>query len=544
MLQKADLVITYYTVPSAPTNVNKTFVATESKIITTISWSASATGPATGYTVYYRKQITSTTWSAWSNVSVSAPDLSAIINLDPSSTYECYVRSTNVAGGNNSQTITFLTPAAPSISGASEVCYSASTFSLNNGPSGTIYWSVTGNFSFNSSSNVTTSTAVQPTLYRMIGSPVGGSLIARTGSASGTIIASKNITACVTSITGPNDIATGCTGQYNLVNAPAAQTIYWTVSNIALFSVVSSNCPTTVTKLGTGSGSATLSARVGSTSGTEIATKTITAPAAPVISGTPTLVCYKSAAPYYSFSANNFGSGYEWGSSSNLSIKSGQGTNSVSVNAASSGSSGDGWVSVKSNCGVELARYNLCVGAPSISSISGPTSVSPGSYNYYQANCNSLSVPNPSYFYWTLNEAGVGYTYQTTSSGYAGFSFYNSGYYQVICQASNVCGTGGTTAIGVFAGRSTASKYIVYPNPVSDILYIEIPTSENNSSKTASPTYDVRLYDGQGNLLRQQKTKDGTIQFNVSKLLDGLYYLHIYDGVSEKPEIQQIEVAH
>ena len=199
-------------------------------------------------------------------------------------------------------------------------------------------------------------------------------------------------------------------------------------------------------------------ALLGSTSGTEIATKYISAPAAPVISGTPTLVCYKSAAPYYSFSASNFGSGYEWGSSSNLSIKSGQTSNTVYVNAASSGSSGDGWVSVKTGSGVELAKYNLWVGTPSISSISGPTSVSPGSYNSYQAICNSLSVPNPTYFYWTLNESGVGYTYQTTSSVYAGFSFYNSGYYQVICQASNVCGTGGTTAIGVFAGRGMASN--------------------------------------------------------------------------------------
>ena len=58
------------------------------------------------------------------------------------------------------------------------------------------------------------------------------------------------------------------------------------------------------------------------------------------------------------------------------------------------------------------------------------------------------------------------------------------------------------------------------------------------------PVYDLRLYDGQGNLLRQQKTKGSTVQFNVSALPNGIYYLHIYDGVSDTPEMRQIVVEH
>ena len=49
---------------------------------------------------------------------------------------------------------------------------------------------------------------------------------------------------------------------------------------------------------------------------------------------------------------------------------------------------------------------------------------------------------------------------------------------------------------------------------------------------------------GQGNLLRQAATKGGAVQFNVSNLPDGIYYLHVYDGVSEKPEMQQIVIEH
>ena len=34
------------------------------------------------------------------------------------------------------------------------------------------------------------------------------------------------------------------------------------------------------------------------------------------------------------------------------------------------------------------------------------------------------------------------------------------------------------------------------------------------------------------------------MMFNVSALPNGVYYLHIYDGVNNTPEIQQIMVEH
>ena len=53
---------------------------------------------------------------------------------------------------------------------------------------------------------------------------------------------------------------------------------------------------------------------------------------------------------------------------------------------------------------------------------------------------------------------------------------------------------------------------------------------------------NIRLYDRQGNLLRQQKTNGGTVQFNVSDLPYGVYYLHVYDGVNENPEMRLVIV--
>jgi hypothetical protein len=91
-----------------------------------------------------------------------------------------------------------------------------------------------------------------------------------------------------------------------------------------------------------------------------------------------------------------------------------------------------------------------------------------------------------------------------------------------------------------------------YPNPASNTLNIEIDAQAQSSASATTAgkqlkqekSYDLRLYDGQGALLRQQKAKGGTVQFNVANLPDGIYYLHIYDGVNEKPKMRQIVVEH
>ena len=74
--------------------------------------------------------------------------------------------------------------------------------------------------------------------------------------------------------------------------------------------------------------------------------------------------------------------------------------------------------------------------------------------------------------------------------------------------------------------------------------YIDAPNIDISVMLMIVPNYDVRLYDGSGNLLRQQKAQNGIIQFNVTNLSDGFYYLHIYDGSGSKPVTQQILVKH
>jgi hypothetical protein len=47
-----------------------------------------------------------------------------------------------------------------------------------------------------------------------------------------------------------------------------------------------------------------------------------------------------------------------------------------------------------------------------------------------------------------------------------------------------------------------------------------------------------------GFLLPQQKAKGGTVQFNVANLPGGIYYLHVYDGGGNGPEMGQIVVEY
>jgi hypothetical protein len=134
--------------------------------------------------------------------------------------------------------------------------------------------------------------------------------------------------------------------------------------------------------------------------------------------------------------------------------------------------------------------------------------------------------------------------------------FDDAGYYSIQVSAENVCGTGNTYSEYISVSDNPYyypySNHSYYPNPASNILNIEIDAQVQSSAPATTAgkqlkqekSYDLRLYDGQGALLRQQKAKGGTVQFNVANLPDGVYYLHIYDGSGNRPEMRQIVVEH
>ena len=336
-------------------------------------------------------------------------------------------------------------------------------------------------------------------------------------------------------IDGPNEVCySGST--FTLLNPPSGN-IYWTVSNTGLFTVASTTGNTkTVTRIGTGSGSATLTARIGSIYGAEVASKTITAcnnSLIPVITGfTP--MC--SGTPK-TFSATNFQQGYSWDKGGYLSLSSTT-SNTTTVSVTAGYVDFESWVSVKNSSGVELVKYNLWIGRP-VMFVSGPTYVTVGEQYYYSVYpTSSYAEPLSNYTWYTSPSS----TNLQPNVNRASIWFYSSGSYMVSCRTTNACGIGNYADLLVSSSRGGSASIVnFYPNPVSDILYVELNPPANLK---APPTYDLRLYDGQGNLLQQRSANGGTVQFNVSTLPDGIYYLHIYDGVSSTPEMQQIVVEH
>ncbi|MDR0574010.1 MAG: T9SS type A sorting domain-containing protein, partial [Tannerella sp.] len=186
------------------------------------------------------------------------------------------------------------------------------------------------------------------------------------------------------------------------------------------------------------------------------------------------------------------------------------------------------------------------VGKPVLSDITGPTGISNTQSATYQAIYNSLA--NPSSFQWILSP--LGNASAIPENQYFDVGIGTPGSYQVVCRATNACGQGEYFVIDVNVYHSYGNYSSAYPNPVSGILNIDVnrETEALQKKSVASAgcefALDIRLYDSRGNLQRQATSKGEKVVFNVSNLPNGLYILHVYDGIQENPEIHKIIVKH
>ena len=245
------------------------------------------------------------------------------------------------------------------------------------------------------------------------------------------------------------------------------------------------------------------------------------------------------------YSVNGFPVGnYTWsGNSSNLAAGATSG-NSKTFTAGSG--SGLGWVQISCDHGITIRNENLWVGPPALNLLNGEGNIQNGVYDWYSTSVVS-NFSAPSDYEWWLDPF-YSNNYLIYNGFVASVNINETDQYQLFCRAQNTCGWGSHRYIRIYASRgSSSSGGYFYPNPVDDILTIDIGALAGqfaSGSLRQAPSYDVRLYNGQGNLLRQQIAKGGTVQFNVSNLPDGIYYLHIYNEVKSTPEIQQIMVEH
>jgi hypothetical protein len=54
-----------------------------------------------------------------------------------------------------------------------------------------------------------------------------------------------------------------------------------------------------------------------------------------------------------------------------------------------------------------------------------------------------------------------------------------------------------------------------------------------------SKTYDIRLYNIQGTLVKTSRSNGETVSLNVGNMPNGVYFLHIYNDIEKNPSIQK-----
>jgi len=252
------------------------------------------------------------------------------------------------------------------------------------------------------------------------------------------------------------------------------------------------------------------------------------------ISG-PSVIC-KGCPTTFSVNAP---SGFTWSCSSNLSLSSTT-NSSISVTGQSAG---PGWVRINAGSTM-LVQHNVTVPSATISTFSGSTYI--GYQEEFNVSLISCTIPSGNNYSWSVTPSGFSTIYPFgTNHSYANISFSQGGVYLVTTQVSTSCGQ--TESANLFVNvqpyKGGESSKIVYPNPVDDVLFVDLDQLSDASSNSRV-TYDLRLYDGWGNLTNKATAKGGVVQLNVSNLSDGMYFLHILDGVSAKPDIFKVIVKH
>ncbi len=273
----------------------------------------------------------------------------------------------------------------------------------------------------------------------------------------------------------------------------------------------------------------------------------------PQITGTSTFCSGSSA----TFSISNFpnNSTITWTPGPNLT-KTGTSGNTATFSANGSGSS---WIDATiyiNSVAYPLARFKISISASPYAYISGPSHVSVdgwGTYATYSANLSTGSRTGINSYTWSAFGTPK-YSGHPDDNLFTVFvpASYAGTYALVECKIQHTCNPNLSAGLWVSVISQYPSYVYAYPNPVSNILnvemdqeaYVDIKASEKKAvdiqTLYKTVTYDIRLYDNMGNMLLRKTSKGEKVEFDVSSLPNGVYFLHIYDGSSEKPEKKQI----
>jgi hypothetical protein len=269
-------------------------------------------------------------------------------------------------------------------------------------------------------------------------------------------------------------------------------------------------------------------------------------PSSPIISG-PTLVCASGG----SFSLNYIPTGntVTWSSSSNLH------TNNVHANPCTftSTANGSDYVAATlstpcSNNIIPVTQYPVWSGAPVFSSISGPYSTP----NHHEASF--YVVPDSkeaiTSYTWNLNPLNGNSLFPSGSSLI--IAFYNTGNYQLLVSAHNICGTGPIfwRGVNVYASNSL----MISPNPASTTVNVSIVKDNTimDSDSTSSlaeaaisddqTKYTVSIFNSFGTQFLSIQKNSNPFSLQVDNLQNGIYIVVVSDGKYEYS--RQLVVKH
>lgn len=231
-----------------------------------------------------------------------------------------------------------------------------------------------------------------------------------------------------------------------------------------------------------------------------------------------------------------------WTCSGGISLSGSNTGSSCSVNAATPGY-GHIQATVNINGTTTVLSKNI-----EVSSTSGNPYISyTTERDYLHLTVHTPNIYGIREFIWNASPIGSGGSSQSSHTGPGGYYWtIPYGSYQIECRIVTQCVH--LVATATVGGYRSA----VYPNPVDQTLYINIAEPESNALNAASVgqqqsvlgSYELRLFNIQGMLVRSLRVSDKQTSMDVSGLPDGNYFLHIYHDGLKDPEIHKIVISH
>lgn len=252
---------------------------------------------------------------------------------------------------------------------------------------------------------------------------------------------------------------------------------------------------------------------------------------------------------------------YNWTTSSNLHINSGNGTPSVQIQPLNGTNGQQGTITVKMsipNCDTQRVTRTIAIGVePLVVNSTVDRTPQQSNYQYLTATATQLANTTSSNYTWWLTDSNgqvqyqIGNGLQLTNYPIAPCSTI---YYQ--CQAVTACGTSiyngyaYNTTCGGGGYASTNQSVVIYPNPANNSMTVtnnSIPATmdaSGNPNGNVPQSYRILVYNDKGQILKSAQNANGNTSINIgtADLANGNYFLHIIQGknVIEK----QIVVQH